>query len=598
LVDYTQCLRKSRPASFAGRAFVAILLIAGWIGCVTAQTADELLQRADHLKTANNSEFQTIVKQLDAEASALSPAQRDFVDYLHAWQLGYLGQYAEGVSAFQALLARTTDAAVRARALISLINNQVNASHYEEAYSNLSLLLDSLPEIQDHTAHFLSLIVATVLYNEAGQHDLALHSIDQALAYDRGDRSSCIALSQRAATLVKDGKLGADDADTQAGLDACLRIGDVLYAGVIRTYQAQALIDAGRNNDALQLLQTHDAEMLGTHSAAATSIYRALLARCHLLAGDLDKAREYALSAIDYGIKQSYSKSVADAYETLYEAAKQQGHYQNALDYHEKYATADKAYLNDTKARALAYQMVHQEVLDKKREVDALSAKNKVLELQGEVDAKASEARLLYIALLLSCLVIVGLWAYRTKRSQIKFQKLARRDGLTGIFNRQHFFETAQDALRYCAKSSREASLLVLDLDHFKSVNDTHGHAAGDAVLKRAVAACQARLRSIDLFGRLGGEEFAVLLPDCTQVTAAQRAEEMREAIAASRRTGDAAADVQITASFGVAATKVCGYNLPTLLANADNALYVAKNSGRNRVATFQPPASSNAVPA
>ena len=89
-----------------------------------------------------------------------------------------------------------------------------------------------------------------------------------------------------------------------------------------------------------------------------------------------------------------------------------------------------------------------------------------------------------------------------------------------------------------------------------------------------------------------------MLLPDCTQVTAAQRAEEMREAIAASRRTGDAAADVQITASFGVAATKVCGYNLPTLLANADNALYVAKNSGRNRVATFQAPASPNAVPA
>src|SRR6185312_14430889 len=71
--------------------------------------------------------------------------------------------------------------------------------------------------------------------------------------------------------------------------------------------------------------------------------------------------------------------------------------------------------------------------------------------------------------------------------------------------------------------------------------------------------------------------------PDCTQATAAQRAEEMREAIAASRRTGDAAADVQITASFGVAATKVCGYNLPTLLANADHALYAAKNAGRSR---------------
>ena len=593
-----QLVASLRPASLAGRLLAAAALLTCSFSLAATATPDEQLRRADQLKTANNSEFQSLLGQLDQQASALTPTQRDYIDYLRAWQLGYLGRYEDALSAFQTFLAHVKDPTLLARARISLVNVQVNATHYEDAYATLDSLLNAAGQIEDRTARFLSQTVAATLYGDAGQYDLALHYIDQALAFDRSDRSACIALAQKAATLAKSSALRADNADVQAGLDACARIGDVLYANIIRVYQAQALIEADRYADALRLLQAHDAEMLGTHSAAATSLFRALLARCHLLAGDLDKAREYALSAIDYGIKQSYSKSVADAYETLYEAAKQQGHYQNALDYHEKYATADKAYLNDTKARALAYQMVHQEVLDKKREVDALSAKNKVLELQGEVDAKASEARLLYIALLLSCLVIVGLWAYRTKRSQIKFQKLARRDGLTGIFNRQHFFETAQDALRYCAKSSREASLLVLDLDHFKSVNDTHGHAAGDAVLKRAVAACQARLRSIDLFGRLGGEEFAVLLPDCTQVTAAQRAEEMREAIAASRRTGDAAADVQITASFGVAATKVCGYNLPTLLANADNALYVAKNSGRNRVATFQPPASSNAVPA
>ena len=586
-----------RPAVFAGRLLATVALL-GVCCCVAADTPDELLQHADRLKTGDNAAFQTLLAQLDTQSDSLTPGQRDWLGYFHAWQLGYAGHNAEALSAFEGLIAHIHDPTVIARARISMVDDQLNTLHYLDAYATVEQLLESLPHIQDHYAHYAALTVAAGAFNAAGQYDLALHYVNEALAYDHEARASCIALTRKSMILNKAGRLRADDPTLRDGIDACQRIGDPVWGNLVRIQQAQTMVAAGDYAAAMRLLAAHDAEALATHDAEVMSWFRALQARCFLAEDNLDKAREYAQSAIENGIQQAHSEPAAKAYEILYEIAKRQGHAEDALGYYEKYAAADKGYLNDVSARALAYQMVRQQVLDSKRQVDALNQKNKLLQLQGEVDAKTSEARLLYMALLLSGLVIVGLWAYRTKRSQIKFQKLARRDGLTGIFNRQHFFETAQDALRYCAKSSREASLLVLDLDHFKSVNDTHGHAAGDAVLKRAVAACQARLRSIDLFGRLGGEEFAVLLPDCTQVTAAQRAEEMRAAIAASRRTGDAAADVQITASFGVAATKVCGYNLPTLLANADNALYVAKNSGRNRVATFQAPAGATAVPA
>jgi diguanylate cyclase (GGDEF)-like protein len=237
--------------------------------------------------------------------------------------------------------------------------------------------------------------------------------------------------------------------------------------------------------------------------------------------------------------------------------------------------------------------MVHQRVLDKQRQLMAATNRNSVLALQQQVEAQKARTRLLYILLLLSGMLIVGGWAYRTKRSQMKFQKLARRDGLTGIFNRQHFLESAQDALRECARHAREACLMVMDLDHFKSVNDMHGHAAGDDALKRTVATCQVLLRPNDVFGRLGGEEFAILLPDCPADAARRRAESMRESIIAARREGDAAADVPVTASFGVASTRDCGYNLATLLAAADDAMYAAKRGGRNRVevhrATVEP---------
>ena len=566
---------------------MAVALLMGGFCCAFAETPDELLQRADRLKTGDNAAFQTLLGQLDAQTASLTPAQRDWLEYFHAWQFGYAGHNAEALSAFEALITHIHDSTLIARARISMVDDQINTLHYVDAYATVELLLESLPQIQDHYAHYATLTVAAGAFNAAGQYDLALHYVDEALAYDHEARATCIALTRKSMILNKAGKLRADDAVVREGIDACQRIGDPVWGNLLRIQQAQTLVAQGDYAATMRLLAPHDAEALATHDAEVTSWFRALQARCLLAEGN-HKAREYAQSAIDDGIQQAHSEPAAKAYEILYEIAKRQGRHDDALGYYEQYAAADKGYLNDVSARALAYQMVHQQVLDKKRENDALNEKNQVLQLQQQVDAKSAEARLLYIALLLSGLAIVALWAYRTKRSQIKFQKLARRDGLTGICNRQHFLESAQDTLRYCAKSSREASVLVLDLDHFKSVNDMHGHAAGDAALKRVVEACQVHLRSIDIFGRLGGEEFAILLPDCSEATAAQRADEMREAIAGSRRSGDAAADVLVTASFGLTSTRVSGYNLPTLLAQADSALYTAKNAGRNRVATQQ----------
>ncbi len=579
----------SRPARFAGRVLLVVALFAAIASFAVPETFDAALQRADQLKTADNDKFQALLKQLDAQAGQLTGAQRDFLEYLHAWQLGYLGDYPGALSAFETLMARTSDATVRARARISLVNDQVNAAHYEDAYANLGVLLDSLPQIENRTAHLLSLTVATVLYDEAGQHELAQNFADQALAYDQSDRSVCVAMRRKAESLYKTGQLRTDDVQVRGGLEACQRIGDALYTNLIRTSVARAHVGRGDAAGALALLEPYVSEIARTHSSPANSRFHATLSRCYLLTGDLARADQSARIAIEYANKQVNSEASAEAWQVLYESAKQRGNDKDALTFHEKYAAADKGYLNDTSARALAYQMVHQQVLDKKRQIDTLNEKNHTLELSQQLDSATAKNRLLLIALLAAVLAGVAAWAYRTKRSQLKFQRLAQRDSLTGIANRQHFMETAHDSLRYCAKDSRDASVLALDLDHFKSINDMHGHAAGDAVLKRVVAACQAQLRSIDVFGRFGGEEFAILLPDCDEAEAQQRAEAIRAAIAGSRGVADpSATGIVATASFGVASTQTSGYNLATLLANADSALYDAKRTGRNRVLTYR----------
>jgi diguanylate cyclase (GGDEF)-like protein len=224
-------------------------------------------------------------------------------------------------------------------------------------------------------------------------------------------------------------------------------------------------------------------------------------------------------------------------------------------------------------------------MLAQKLETEGLSKQNSILRLQQALDTKAVETSRLYITLLLLVLVSIVFWLLRIKRSQLRFKMLSYHDGLTGIFNHQHFVSEAERVLRVLEKRHGGACLISIDLDHFKQINDTHGHATGDVVLKHTVALCKRQLRPTDLFGRLGGEEFGILLPDCSQEQGMAIADRIRTAIEATPVSSDGGL-VAFSASIGLAATDSCGYELQRLRKEADAALYRAKRTGRNRVMT------------
>ncbi len=153
-------------------------------------------------------------------------------------------------------------------------------------------------------------------------------------------------------------------------------------------------------------------------------------------------------------------------------------------------------------------------------------------------------------------------------------------DGLTGLLNRTAFMDLAENELRRLSGARTSAALVLADLDHFKAVNDQYGHAAGDEALKTFAAACTASVRSTDLVGRYGGEEFVLLLPGLTP----ERAGEMAAAI--SRRLQEAQPTVEArlpTVSYGIASTGPGRVDLKDLVASADAALYRAKTQGRDR---------------
>ncbi len=558
---------------------------------VAPEDAAQLLKRADSVKTSNHSEFTEILKQLDVGATQLSPTQRLYLRYLSAWQLVFVGDYTAAIPEFNAVIENSTDVTLRFRAGVTAVNALALASRYEEAYSRLSQLLDLLPQVNDIEARQLGLGVAALLYNQAGQYELGLNYAETWVAEDPSGAGSCKGWHLKLESLYKSGKLKAAGSEFQQGIDACTKANEPIWANLTRSFVANLDIEQGRAADAIKLVKANYDDVQRTHYPRLMSEFDSILAKAYWKSGDSAQAQQFALSAIDKSVKNEITKPLVDAYQVLYEVAQQQGDFQASLAYHEKFAAADKGYLNDTSARTLAYQMVTQQVLARKRELDALSEKNQLLQLKQQVDAKSAETDRLYILLLIAVLGSIALWAWKTKRSQLRFMKLARRDSLTGIFSRQHFFEAAVASLKYCGKSSREACVIIIDLDNFKAVNDSYGHAAGDLVLKRAVSVCQSQLRSIDIFGRLGGEEFGIVLPDCTLETAMQRAEGLRAAIV-SLCSGEGSIEFPVSASFGVTGTKASGYNLRQLLIDADGALYQAKREGRNRVAVFQTPAN------
>ncbi len=173
----------------------------------------------------------------------------------------------------------------------------------------------------------------------------------------------------------------------------------------------------------------------------------------------------------------------------------------------------------------------------------------------------------------------------RNARMHRELHELSITDPLTGIFNRHHFFELAEAAFSNARRYNLSISVLMMDLDFFKQINDTYGHLAGDEVLRLSIRRCAAIIRETDIFGRYGGEEFVMILPETELQGALTLAERLRQKISSEPvRSGEQ--EIVVTASFGAAQMTEETETLQQLINQADQALYRAKAAGRNRVSS------------
>jgi diguanylate cyclase (GGDEF)-like protein len=176
-----------------------------------------------------------------------------------------------------------------------------------------------------------------------------------------------------------------------------------------------------------------------------------------------------------------------------------------------------------------------------------------------------------------------------------QLHRLSHRDGLTGLLNRRAMQEALDEQMRRSRRNGEAFVLMMLDADHFKAINDQHGHAVGDLVLKHLSTLLHGGMREVDRLARFGGEEFLVLLPGLTLAEAHPVAERLRALVAGTPLT-EAGASIPVSVSIGIAEWGGAHEDLSRLLVRADAALYQAKQHGRDRVALAEAPSPALAA--
>lgn len=182
------------------------------------------------------------------------------------------------------------------------------------------------------------------------------------------------------------------------------------------------------------------------------------------------------------------------------------------------------------------------------------------------------------------CLIGIGTDITERRALEQELAHQARTDSLTGLFNRRHFLELAEQELARARRYEKHLSGMMLDLDEFKTINDMHGHQTGDKVIRKVGEICRKTLREVDIVGRFGGEEFAIILPESDAKQAAEVAERLRHDIANSVIHLENGVELNFTASIGITTLTAADSDIDNMLNLADKALYEAKRLGRNKV--------------
>lgn len=537
------------------------------------------LRAADEVRSSDPRKFLELLGLLQADAGHASALQRQRLQYLEAYSTGiYQDDIVTGAQQAKALFDQASDIELKYRSGALAASFFALSRDFSQGLRYLQRTMEMRSSVDDRSVRHEGIAAAALLYNGMGQYRLGMRYADELLSDRPSSRHKCFAGQHRHESMLELGLLkSADIQSIQRVIDHCASIKEPIPANLARGVLARQLAVDGNPAKAAALLEAALSEVQATRYPRLIAGFHALIADFKLKVGDAKSAEEHAQATIALGEQIQSSSTLVSAYHTLYTLAASRRNPPMTLDLYKlykRYAESKMAHMQDVRAQALAYEIV--------RHQTRLQSQQLALERASVQKARLVVVFLvvvLFLLVLIVALASIVLWANQ-------FKRLAQTDMLTGLGNRHIFTKNSERALVAAARTGASVALIMFDLDHFKAINDTYGHGAGDWVLKQVGKICSARCRKADYLGRIGGEEFAVLLRGADVATAARIAEDYRAQLA-QIETRECDSGLVITASFGISSTEQSGYDLSSLLSHADQMMYRAKNEGRNRVCIY-----------
>ncbi|WP_414827649.1 diguanylate cyclase [Alteromonas sp. H39] len=556
-----------------------VVLVAATLSCLFSFPSSAENATLDEIDAMRMSDPSTAKARLSTvEYERLSDEEKLHYRYLDSYFFAFSHGLPESLARFDDLLDDAIGSHVEDRLMVTMLSLSAYSGEWAQSFTLAEKLEDRLDGMteQDRINTILGLIV---FYQRVDQFDMAMYYISTLLNSDNispSDRCYAVTHKMQIEEEKNDGSLNQPALEN--AIAVCKAAQHKLFHAInhntfllhlVKIEDVYKAKEVARDTAAL----IDDIGLDFTHLKSSFTVGKAKLA---LLEEDWDKAKALASEALSIDTGGKYESGLIDSLEVLVKAEKATGNFEAAVGYLEDKLALKKEFHSREIAQSLARQEARFKIAEAESAMALLDKENKLAEAREEK---------LYLALSLVSLLLAGLifWSYRSRRVQIKLRELARKDSLTGIFNRGYFEERAKRLLSRAQHQNNVVSMALLDLDHFKQINDTYGHQIGDWVLREVVRAlCDACDDTMTL-GRLGGEEFGIVITNCNAEQGLNVAEACRAAIEniSSQPTGHR---FTLTASFGVADTSQAGYNFENLSSACDLALYQSKQYGRNRV--------------
>lgn len=551
------------------------------------------VNQIESLFTSNTKDFIKRVNELAEGDTLRAWPEQDQITLNYYIGVAAIAQndYSKAESSLNRVLNTSDSLDLQYRAVIALVNLHQHKGNFYQAFSyGLQFSDDKFSEVKDEIRAVGIMAMALALM-DSGLYDESANLLRKIDVNKLTSKTACAALFLTGQIAYKSSIFVKPLSQIKADNQQCAAEKQTLYALLTDSAISLVYLNQGDVERALQILQEKNAQVVQLGYENLTVGWQAVLVNILASKKDLSSLQTEARTLEPLTQTKAIENSLEVAllaYQGLASSYKLLGDQPKAMHYLELYQQTYQKANNRQMTAALAYYAALMQAAERKQEISQLNQQTRQLQLENELAKAETVNNRLYLLVAVTVLLLLMTVLYRTHRSGVKLKDRVTFDKLTRVFSRDHFEDVLATCLTVAQGQQQKLGFVLFDLDHFKQVNDSYGHQAGDWVLQQAANAAQQCLRKSDAIGRIGGEEFAILLQDCDLDMSRALAESVRLAIA-DIDTTPTGHKFAVTASFGVSTAQDYGYSARKLFAVADEALYQAKQQGRNRVMPQQP---------